>query len=314
VEFIATGNLTAFDPQSPGARAIFNLWHLGFLVFGAIFVLVAGAIFYALVRYRWREGELDPKQIAGNKTVEIIWTAIPFLVVVMLFTATARTMSLSDPPPAPKPDLIVVGHQWWWEIRYPDSGVVTANEIHIPVGKPFSVRLDSVDVLHEFWVPQLGRKMTTVPGHLNNIWIEADAPGTYLGFCTEFCGLQHAWMHFHVVAEPQADFDDWMRAQRKPAAAPVGEAAVKGLAVFRQFTCVNCHAVNGIHADARVAPDLTHFGSRKFLGAGVRENTPENLRAWLKDPQEVKPGALMPNFNLTGEQIDQLTAYFEEQR
>ena len=306
--------LTSLDPQSPGARAICHLWFIALLVFGTIFVLVSGTVFYSLVRYRWREGELDPKQLAGNKTVEIIWTAIPFLVVLGLFAETARTMNLSDPPPAPKPDLIVVGHQWWWEIRYPDTGVVTANEIHIPVGKPFSIRLDSVDVLHEFWVPQLGRKMTTVPGHINNIWMEADRPGSYLGVCSEFCGTQHAWMHFLVVAESQAQYDAWTKAQLQSALPAVNDAEAKGLALFEKLTCIDCHAVNGLKAPARVGPDLTHFGSRKFLGAGVVENTPRNLRAWLQDPQKIKPGVEMPNFNLTGEQLDELTAYFEEQR
>jgi len=305
--------LTSLDPQSPGARAIVDLWHLAVIVLGAIFAIVAGLIFYALARYRWREGERDPKQYAGNKTVEVVWTAIPFLIVIGLFTVTARTMSLSDPPPAPKPDLVVIGHQWWWEARYPNSGVITANEIHIPVGKALSVRLDSTDVLHEFWVPRLARKMTTVPGHPNNIWLEADKPGAYLGVCSEFCGTQHAWMHFLVVAEDPAQFEQWSKAQLQPAPAPASDAAAQGLAVFRQFTCINCHAVNGIQdANARVAPDLTHLASREQLGAGILENTPENLRLWLKDPQKVKPGVKMPNFNLTDDQIKQLAAYFEQ--
>ena len=174
------------------------------------------------MRFRWREGEADPHQLAGNKTIEIIWTAIPCVIVVALFALTARTMSLSDPPPAPTPDLVVIGHQWWWEARYPKSGVVAANEIHIPVGKALSVRLDSADVLHEFWVPELARKITAVPGHPNHIWIEADKPGTYLGICSEFCGTQHAWMHFLIVAEPQAEFDAWEKAQLQPAATPAG--------------------------------------------------------------------------------------------
>jgi cytochrome c oxidase subunit 2 len=160
---------------------------------------------YAWVRFpRWREGEGDPEQGEGNKTIEIVWTAIPLAIVIMLFVLSARTMGISDPPPPPKPDIVVIGHQWWWEARYTNSGAVVANEIHIPVGKPVALKLDAVDVLHEFWVPELGRKLTTVPGHPNHLWIQADKPATYLGFCTEFCGTQHAWMHFLLVAEPEA--------------------------------------------------------------------------------------------------------------
>ena len=163
--------LQVFHPDSPQARAIFDLGIEASVVFAAIFAIVAGIIIYALMRFRWREGEPDPPQLAGNKTIEIIWTAIPCVIVVALFALTARTMNSSDPDPAPAPDLIVIGHQWWWEAHYPKSGVVVANEIHIPVGRALSVRLDSTDVLHEFWVPELARKITAVPGHPNHIWL-----------------------------------------------------------------------------------------------------------------------------------------------
>ena len=178
-----------FNPQSPQARAIFNLTIVVIVVMAMIFAVVVGIVTYALFRFpRWREGERDPDQGAGNKTIEIVWTAIPLLIVTILFVFAARTMGISDPPPPPNPDILVIGHQWWWEARYSNSGVIVANEIHIPVGKPLALRLDSADVLHEFWVPELSRKMTTVPGHPNHIWIQADKPGTYLGFCSEFCG------------------------------------------------------------------------------------------------------------------------------
>jgi cytochrome c oxidase subunit 2 len=287
---LAVGSvLRVFEPDSPQARAIFSL--------GVVCALILGAP--------------DPHQLAGNKKIEIIWTAIPCVIVIALFVLTARTMNLSDPPPPPAPDLIVIGHQWWWEARYPKTGVIAANEIHIPVGQAISVRLDSTDVLHEFWVPELTRKMTAVPGHLNNIWLEADQPGTYLGICSEFCGTQHAWMHFLVVAEPQADLDAWTQAQLQPAAAPPKGEAAKGLALFQQMSCVSCHAVHGTAANAQVAPDLTHFASRKQIGAGILDNTPDNLRRWLTDPQKVKPGVMMPNFTLTDEQVNELVAYFE---
>lgn len=303
--------LRVLNPDSPQARSIFNLGVVATIIFAVIFIIVAGIIVYALMRFRWREGEPDPHQLAGNRLVEIIWTVVPCVIVAALFTLTARAMYLSDPPPAPTPDLIVTGHQWWWEARYPQSDLVVANEFHIPVGKAFSVQLESADVLHEFWLPELARKITAVPGHPNHMWIEADKPGTYLGICSEFCGTQHAWMHFLLIAETEAEFDAWQQAQLKPAAHPVSDLATKGHALFMQNNCVNCHAINGTTANSRIAPDLTHFASRRQLGSGVADNTPENLRRWLADPQQVKPGVKMPGYKFTDEQIAQLVAYFE---
>ena len=303
--------LKVLDPQSPQAHAIFHLAIVAGIIFAVIFAIVAGMIVYALMRCRWREGEGDPKQVAGNTTVEIVWTLIPCLIVVALFALTWQTMGASDPPPAPEPDIVITGHQWWWEAHYPKSGVVTANEIHIPAGRPFSIRLESADVLHEFWVPQLARKMTTVPGHPNHIWIESDHPGTFLGVCSEFCGTEHAWMHFLIVAETPEQFQAWEKAQLTPAAAPPNDSAARGLALFQQMSCMNCHAIDGTAAIAGVGPNLTHFGSRKILGAGVVDNTRENLRRWLTDPQEVKPGAKMPNFKFTDSQVTELTDYIE---
>ena len=251
-----------------------------------------------------------PKQIPGNRNVEIAWTIIPFLIVILLLAMTISAMNRADPPPAPSPDLVVTGHQFWWQADYPGSGVITANEIHIPTGKPLSVRLESKDVLHEFWVPELTRKMTNVPGQPNHIWLQADKPGTYIGQCSEFCGTQHAWMRILVVADEPSKFEEWQRAQLQPGQAATSDATAKGLTLFQTSTCINCHAIRGVAgADLRVAPDLTHVGSRRQLGAGILENTPANMRLWLKSPQHIKPGALMPDFNLTDEQLDQLSAY-----
>src|SRR6266478_4271138 len=305
----------ALDPQSPQARAIYDLGIVATIVFVLIFVVVAGAIAYAIFRFRGDEGEPDPDQFAGSEKVEIIWTAIPFLIVVFLFVLTLRGMNRADPPPAPSPDLVVTGHQFWWEAQYPASGAVTANEIHIPIGTPLSVRLDSKDVLHEFWVPELARKMTTVPGQPNHIWLQADKSGVYIGTCSEFCGAQHAWMRILVVAEEPSKFEEWQRAQLKPAQATNSDAAAKGLALFQTSTCINCHAIRGVTgADTRVAPDLTHVASRRQLGAGILENTPANMRRWLKNPQHIKPGALMPDFNFTDQELDELGEYLEALR
>src|SRR5438309_10031105 len=301
---------SALDPQSPQARAIYDLAIHSTVIFALIFVIVTGAIIYAIFRFRARPGEPDPKQIPGNRKVEIAWTIIPFLIVIFLLAITLSAMNRADLPPAPLPDLVVTGHQFGVQVMYPGSGVISANEIHIPVGKPLSVRLESKDVLHEFWVPKLTRKMSNVPGQPNHIWLQADKPGVYIGQCSEFCGTQHAWMRIVVVADEPSKFEEWQRAQLQPGQAAASDTTAKGLALFQTSTCINCHAIRGVAgADLRVAPELTHVGSRRQLAAGIIETTPANMRLWLKSPQHIKPGALMPDFTFTDEQLDQLAAY-----
>src|SRR5438270_1949171 len=300
----------ALDPQSPLARAIYDLGIVSGIILALIFVIVTGGVVYAIFQFRARAGDPDPNQIAGNRKVEVMWTVIPFLIVVLLFALTLQAMNRADPPPPPSADVVVTGHQFWWQADYPASGVTTANEIHIPTGRPLCVRLQSKDVLHEFWVPKLTRKMSTVPGQPNHIWLQADKPGTYIGQCSEFCGTQHAWMRILVVADEPSKFEEWKRAQLQPGQAPTSDTTAKGLALFQTSTCINCHAIRGVAgADLRVAPDLTHVASRKQLGAGILENTPANMRLWLKSPQHIKPGALMPDFSFTDEQLNQLAGY-----
>jgi len=303
--------LTSFSAASSNTQAIYHVWMVALAVFGVIFLLVTGFVVFSLMKYRWREGDPDPEQVPGQHTVELVWTVIPLAIVIFLFVLTVKTMGVSDPAPAPEPDLIVVGHQWWWEARYPKSGVVTANEIHIPTGTALSVRLDAADVLHEFWVAALARKMTTVPGHPNHIWLESDTPGSYLGSCSEFCGTEHAWMRFTVIAQPPADFAAWQQAQLKPSIPPVTVQARQGAQIFMQMSCVNCHAINGTTSGAHVGPDLTHLASRAQIGAGILDNTPDNLRRWLRNPQAVKPGVEMPNFQFSEDQVTALAAYLE---
>jgi cytochrome c oxidase subunit 2 len=306
--------LTSWNPGSGGVELIDRLWTISLGIFGLIFLIVVGLIVFSLMRYRWREGEADPEQVAGYRTVEIVWTAVPLGIVTLLFVLTVNTMGVADPGPAPDPDLVVTGHQWWWEAWYPKDHVMTANEIHIPTGKALSVRLDAADVLHEFWVAQLARKMTTVPGHPNHIWLEADKPGIYLGSCSEFCGTEHAWMRFTVVAQPPAEFAAWAQAQTQPAMPPGPGEAQAGQQIFMQMSCVNCHAINGTPAHAHVGPDLTHLAGRSQIGAGILDNTQDNLRLWLRNPQAVKPGVEMPNFEFTDQQVNELAAYLETLR
>jgi cytochrome c oxidase subunit 2 len=305
-----TSAVPAFHPASPQAAAISNLFVLMLLVAAAIFVIVAGAITYVALRYRDQPQASEPRQDFGQPRLEIAWTLASLFIVALLFGFTIVTVRSADAPAgAQRPDLVVVGHQWWWEVRYPQSGVVTANEIHMPVGQRWLVRLDSADVIHDFWVPELGRKMDMVPGHPNHIWLEASTPGVYLGTCSEFCGAQHAWMRLRVMAQPPAEFAAWEQQQRAVPGAAASGAAAAGARRFQELTCVNCHAIAGTAAVARVAPDLTHLASRATLGAGVLENTPANLTRWLSDPQAIKPGSNMPNLHLSSADVGALAAY-----
>jgi cytochrome c oxidase subunit 2 len=211
------------------------------------------------------------------------------------------------------PDLRIVatGHRYWWEFRYPELGVVTANELHIPIGTDVRVDLQSADVIHSFWVPQLNGKQDLIPGKTNYVALYTDQPGVYLGQCAEFCGLQHAWMLLRVIAEPTAEFNAWVAAQRQPPAPAAGTLAEQGYQVFMSQTCINCHTIDGTAATGDVGPNLTHVGSRETLAAGALTNTPENLRRWLDNPQAIKPGAQMPAFGLSQADFAALTAYLE---
>lgn len=210
-----------------------------------------------------------------------------------------------------QPDLIVIGHQWWWEVHYPQTGVVTANEIHIPVGRQWLVRLESADVIHDFWVPALARKIQLVPGLTNQIWLEANAPGTYDGECAEYCGAEHSWMRFLVVAESPVAFNMWLHGQENAAAIPAMDSAQTGLKIFQTMSCINCHSIRGVSVAANAAPDLTHLAGRQILGGGVLSNTETNLFRWLKNPQAIKRGCFMPDLKLTDAQVGALTSYLE---
>jgi cytochrome c oxidase subunit 2 len=273
---------------------------------------VFGLTIYITIRYRSRPGAGEPVQVFGHTRLEIAWTLAPAVLLVIVFGFTIGTMRAADPPIGDRqPDLVITGYQWWWQVEYPASGVVTANEIHIPVGQRLLVRIEGGDVIHDFWVPQLGPKRDMVPGHSNHLWIEADTSGSYLGACAEYCGNQHAWMRLRVIAQPQAEFDAWQQQQRAVAAAPGGGDAAQGALIFQQRTCANCHAIAGTPAAARAGPDLSHFASRQTLGAGVLDNTPENLLKWLTDPQAIKPGNHMPSLRMAEAELRALVAYLE---
>ena len=301
-----------FDPASPQAQAILNLFYILLGISLIIFLIVVGAIFYSIIRSRRAGLSGEPAQVYGNTKLELTWTLIPLLIIFAIFGLSVRTMYAIDAPhDDASPDLIITGHQWWWEVEYPASGVVTANEIHVPAGQRLRVQLESDDVIHDFWVPALGRKMDAIPGHPNHFWLEAAEPDTYLGACAEYCGLQHAWMRLRVIAQTEADFAAWQQQQLATPPIPTDGVAAQGYQQFHDLTCINCHAIAGTDANADVGPDLTHLGSRETIGAGVLANTTENLTTWLKDPQAVKPGNHMPQFSLTDNQLQALVTYLE---
>jgi cytochrome c oxidase subunit 2 len=304
-----------FETHSVEARAIADLFTQTLGICGFILLLVTVLVAICVVKFRERPGARgkEPAQTHGNTRLEIAWTLIPILVVIGLTMLTARTMAASDPPANRQPDITVIAHQWWWDVRY-RSGAVTANEIHIPAGKDVLISLESADVIHDFWVPQLGRKIDATPGHPTHVWIQADEPGTYVGTCAEYCGAQHAWMRLVVVADTAEGFEAWEAHQREPPPAPVAEDGIRGEETFREMTCAQCHAIGSTAPPGHsptAAPDLTHLASRSTLGAGVLTNTPDNLALWLKDPQRIKEGSHMPSLKLRKHQVADLVAYFE---
>jgi cytochrome c oxidase subunit II len=305
-----------FAPTSLPAEKIRDLAYLVIGICGGIFLAVAGLLTYTIVRFRERpEDHLrEPPQVYGSNNVEAAWTIVPVVIVIVLFLATARTINELeiDTPPEDALQVTAVGHQWWWEFRYPQLGVVTANELHIPVStadrpQPTFLKLLSQDVVHSFWVPRLAGKVDVVPNRANEMWIDTATPGLYLGQCAEYCGTQHAHMLLRVYVHPEDEFQRWVEHQKSPDVVDATVAA--GRAVFEQTACINCHTLGGTVGDGTFGPSLSHLMSRETIGAGVATNTEANLRAWIVDPQVLKPGARMPAMKLDDAEIDQLVAY-----
>jgi cytochrome c oxidase subunit 2 len=279
-------------------------------------VVVGGLLAYAIVRFRARpeDDAREPAQVYGSNPIEFAWTVVPILIVFVLILTTARTIYTIQAAPRP-PNAInvrVIGHQWWWEVHYSDLGIVTANEIHVPVSDrenptPTFLDLESADVAHSFWVPRLAGKTDLIPNRKNTMWIAPHEPGTYLGQCAEFCGTEHALMLLRVYVQPRAEFDDWVASQRRQVT--FEPSVAHGREVFESTACVNCHTVQGTVANGRFGPDLTHLMSRETLAAGAAMNTPEYLKIWIKDPSVIKPGALMPAMNLDDKDLDAVAGY-----
>lgn len=300
-----------FAPASPQARAITDHFVLVLILATIVFVIVEGLLIYILLRFRARAGDGEPPPIFENKPIEITWTAIPIVILAILFVLMLPVLGVAEDAPPDAYAVTVVGHQFWWEFRYPQATAIAANEMHVPVGEKIRLVLQSTDVIHSFWIPRLNGKMDLIPGQTNNWLIQAETAGEYVGQCSEFCGVQHAWMLLRAFAEPRADFDAWVAQQATPAVAPTDATAQRGQQIFQQQACGNCHAIRGTSAAGGIGPDLTHVGSRTTLAAGALANTPENLQRWLRDPQRIKPGANMPSFKLSDVDAQALTAYLE---
>jgi cytochrome c oxidase subunit II len=310
-----------FKPESTPADSIFHLSLLVLTVTGLIFLVVFCLLAYSIVKYRRLAGDdgCEPPQVYGSNQVELAWTVIPVLIVLVLFLATARVIhSIQDAPePAGAVQVTVIGHQFWWEFRYPRLGVVTANELHVPVSdrshpSPTFLTLISADTDHSFWVPRLAGKTDLIPNRVNHMWIDPHETGIYLGQCAQYCGVEHAKMLIRVYVDSQEQFDRWVQEQKMPAAtSPTVEA---GRTVFESTGCVNCHSVTGTVGNGRFGPDLTHLMSRDTIASGAAPNTAENLRKWIQDPNSIKPGSLMPAMQLDAKDLNALVAYLETLR
>ena len=305
-----------FAPASTPADEIHHLSLFVLTLCGAIFLVVSSLLLYAAVRFRRTAADdnREPAQIYGSNQVELAWTVIPILIVVVLFLATARVIhAVQDARfPPETTEVTAVGHQFWWEFRYPQQGVVTANELHVPVSDPAHptptrITLLSADTNHSFWVPQLAGKTDLIPNRQNSMWIDPRDVGVYVGQCAQYCGTQHAKMLLRVIVEPRAAFDRWTADQQRPA--EPSDSVAHGRHVFETTACVNCHTVSGTNAHGTFGPDLTHLMSRDTIGAGAARLTPDNLRQWIVNPDTFKPGSKMPAMQLTPGELDAVTAY-----
>ena len=310
-----------FKPESTPADWVFHLSAFVLVITGVIFLVVFSLLVYAVTKFRRRSGDdgREPPQVYGSSQIEVSWTVIPILIVLVLFIATARV--LHQVQDAPKPPTAVevsaIGHQFWWEYRYPALGVVTANELHVPVSDPAHptptfFKLLSADTDHSFWVPQLAGKTDLIPNHVNEMWIDPHNVGIYVGQCAQYCGTQHAKMLLWVSVDSPEDFDAWIHAQKQQA--NQDEKELVGKHVFETTACMNCHAISGTVATGRFGPDLTHLMSRRTIAAGAARNTPEKLRLWIQNPEAIKPGSLMPAMQLNDADLDALVRYLETLR
>ena len=305
-----------FSPISTPAHDIYHLSLFVLAICAAIFVVVFTLIVYVAVRYRRRptDDDCEPPQIYGSNQVELAWTVIPILIVVVLFLASARVIHAVEDAqfPADTIEVTAIGHQFWWEFRYPGYGFVTANELHVPVSPaghslPTHITLLSADTDHSFWVPRLAGKIDLIPNRRNEMWIEPHAVGHYVGQCAQYCGVQHAKMLLNVMVDSPEDFQKWVAQQKAPVVA--SEQVAAGRRVYQNNACMNCHSIAGTDSKGIFGPDLTHLMSRTTIASGAAPNDEKNLKLWIEEPDAIKPGCLMPAMQLDQQDVNALVAY-----
>ena len=302
---------TTVFPKSDLNHGIVDLYVLIFWMAVVVFVGVEGFLLYAIVRFRRRSDNQMPTQTHGNTTLEIMWTILPAIVLLVIAVPTIPTIFAYDTIPTnPGQRVQVIGHQWWWEFRYPDLGVSTANEFHLPINQTAVFDLHSADVIHSFWIPQMGGKRDVVPARTNQLWFTPQETGDYPGQCVEFCGTQHANMRMRLIVDTPEAFQAWVQ-QQKATAAQASGAAAPGARLFQQSACPACHTIRGTAAHGELGPDLTHVGARKTIAAGILDNTPQNLKRWIQDAQSIKVGAKMPALGMSDADAEQLAAYLQ---
>ena len=309
---VGCGSPSFLAPNSTISNSEAHLYWILIYLSIAVFLLVEIWLAINIIRWRRRPGDdTPPEQIHGNNRLEIIWTVLPILLVTVIFILTVRTVQAVAPPSPQASDLNVhvIGHRWWWEFDYPDQGVITANELHIPVGTTVQLTLDSADVIHSFWVPQLSGKTDVIPGQTNHMWMKADTIGEFHGQCAEFCGQNHANMRIKVVVQSQADFDAWLQNQEQDPPQPQTADQQAGYKLITTGICSNCHALGTVSGpDNPVGPNLNHLFSRSVFAGATYDLTEDNIRRWLTQNQQMKPGNDM-NVTLTSDQVNQLMAY-----
>jgi cytochrome c oxidase subunit II len=305
---------STLHPHSDFARATDVLFTNIFWWAAAVFVVVELLLVVALVRFRHREGRPAPKPTHGHTLMEITWTLAPAVILVFVAVPTVRTIfTTSGVAPADALKVDVIGHQWWWEFRYPELALVTANELHVPLGRTVQLSITSADVIHSFWAPALGGKRDAIPGHVNRIAFHPDSTGDYSGQCAEFCGASHANMRLRVVVDSDSGFGRWATVQLAGPAAPAPRtAAERGRAVYARSACIGCHTIQGVSPGV-IGPNLTHVGSRATIASGLFPNDSAHLARWIADAPAMKPGSLMMRMQppLTDADVAALVAYLQ---
>lgn len=315
-----TGVPAMLKPAGVTASRISDLTVTIMIIAATVFVVVEALLIITAIRFRSRPSAAIPKQIAGNVPLEIAWTSFPAVVLAVVFALTLGTLfSISNTPaqstnnsqPTKVLNVVIIGHQWWWEFQYPGLGITTANEMHIPVDATVNMQLESADVIHSFWIPEMGNKVDAIPGLQNHLWYRATTPGRFEGQCSEFCGVEHALMRMTVVAETPDEFLAWMAEQKKPAPSNLTGKAALGQQAFLDSPCAACHTIDGTKAQGKVGPNLTHFGSRARFAGDSFDNTHENVTNWIMNPQALKPGNHMPNLGMTPTVSSQIATFLE---